>query len=359
MRPKTRRAAGLLTVALVSMPLALLVTGSSQAAPTLTIAEAQARLTALQTQEDAATEAYNSGQIAVTTASRQAAAAGDAVRRQTAKLARMQQGIAAFAVATYTGSGINGIDSLLAGGDPADMIRKAGTIDQIARANQGALTAIRAQELTLVSTQRTASDRAAAAKEQLQRLNAARTQVQQVIAQEQSVLSHLQAAQRAALEAQQAREQAASRAAARQALAAPAVATPRAAVSSTRTQQPAPQAGSGMVQTVLNAAYSQQGKPYVYGAAGPNSYDCSGLVLWAFAHAGISLPHSAAAQYGYGTHVTPSQLEPGDIVFFNEGGTIGHNGIYVGNGKMIDANHTGGWVGVRPLYPGLIGGTRL
>jgi len=118
-------------------------------------------------------------------------------------------------------------------------------------------------------------------------------------------------------------------------------------------------AGSGVAQTVLDAALSQRGKPYAYGAAGPDAYDCSGLVMWAFARAGISLPHSAAAQYGYGTHVPASALQPGDIVFYQEGGGIGHNGIYAGNGMMIDANHSGGWVDVRPLYGGLLGGTRL
>lgn len=112
---------------------------------------------------------------------------------------------------------------------------------------------------------------------------------------------------------------------------------------------------------MLAAAYSQRGKPYSYGAAGPDAYDCSGLVLWAFAQAGVSLPHSAADQYGYGTHIAPADLQPGDIVFFDEGGGIGHDGIYVGNGNMIDANHSGGWVDVRSMayYPGLIGGTRI
>ena len=63
--------------------------------------------------------------------------------------------------------------------------------------------------------------------------------------------------------------------------------------------------------------------------------------MWAFAKAGISLPHSAAGQYGYGTHVSYSQLQPGDLVFFDEGGGIGHVGIYAGNGTMVDAPHTG------------------
>jgi cell wall-associated NlpC family hydrolase len=110
---------------------------------------------------------------------------------------------------------------------------------------------------------------------------------------------------------------------------------------------------------VLAAALSQLGKPYQYAAAGPNTYDCSGLTMWAFAHAGISLPHSSQAQFDIGQPVGLGDLQPGDLVFYNEDGTIGHVGIYVGSGNMIDANHTGGWVGVRPLYAGFAGGRRL
>jgi cell wall-associated NlpC family hydrolase len=104
---------------------------------------------------------------------------------------------------------------------------------------------------------------------------------------------------------------------------------------------------------------SQIGKPYVWAGAGPDSYDCSGLTMWAFAHVGISLPHSAAGQYGYGTHVPVSQLQPGDLVFFADGGYIGHVGIYYGNGEMVDAPHSGSTVGIHALYGGLVGGTRL
>ncbi|MFT9077129.1 NlpC/P60 family protein [Ethanoligenens sp.] len=91
--------------------------------------------------------------------------------------------------------------------------------------------------------------------------------------------------------------------------------------------------------------YAQQfvGCAYVSNAAGPSSFDCSGLVMYVYAHAaGIGLPHSAAAQAGYGTAVSKSALQPGDLVFFSvKGGSIDHVGIYIGGGQMVNAEKPG------------------
>jgi cell wall-associated NlpC family hydrolase len=100
--------------------------------------------------------------------------------------------------------------------------------------------------------------------------------------------------------------------------------------------------------TALRAALSQRGKPYVWGAAGPDSYDCSGLVMWAFAQEGISLPHYTGSLWNSGMHVSQADLEPGDLVFF--GADIGHVGFYVGNGLMLDAPDTGAVVRVEPIW---------
>ena len=100
--------------------------------------------------------------------------------------------------------------------------------------------------------------------------------------------------------------------------------------------------------TALRAALTQRGKPYVWGAAGPDSYDCSGLVLWAFAQEGISLPHYTGDQWNSGMHVSRADLEPGDLVFFFA--DISHVGIYIGNGLMVDAPSTGQVVQVQPVF---------
>ncbi len=100
--------------------------------------------------------------------------------------------------------------------------------------------------------------------------------------------------------------------------------------------------------TALRAALTQRGKPYVWGAAGPDSYDCSGLVMWAFAQEGISLPHYTGSQWNSGMHVSRDDLQPGDLVFFFQ--DISHVGIYLGNGLMVDAPSTGQDVQVQAVF---------
>jgi peptidoglycan DL-endopeptidase CwlO len=98
---------------------------------------------------------------------------------------------------------------------------------------------------------------------------------------------------------------------------------------------------SGRVGKVLAYACAQLGDPYVWAAAGPGTFDCSGLTMQAWAAAGVSLPHNAEAQSHYGTRVAPTvaALQPGDLIFYHS--PISHVGIYVGHGLMIHAPHTG------------------
>lgn len=112
---------------------------------------------------------------------------------------------------------------------------------------------------------------------------------------------------------------------------------------------PPPAAKSGASAAVAYA-YAQLGKPYAWGAAGPGSFDCSGLTMMAWRAGGVGLPHNAAAQYSAVRHIPMSALQPGDLVF--QVG-LGHVGIYVGGGKVIHAPHTGDVVRVAALWPGM------
>ena len=89
---------------------------------------------------------------------------------------------------------------------------------------------------------------------------------------------------------------------------------------------------------VVQYAMSQLNTPYVWGGGAPGGFDCSGLVMWAYAQVGVSLPHSSYAQYGYGVPVSRDQLQPGDLVFFDG---LGHVGIYIGGDQFVHAPHTG------------------
>ncbi len=94
--------------------------------------------------------------------------------------------------------------------------------------------------------------------------------------------------------------------------------------------------------SVIDLAYSKLGCPYVWGAEGPNSFDCSGLTSYVFRKAGVSLPRTSSSQYGVGRSVSRSNLQAGDLVFFaTGGGGISHVGIYVGGGNMVHAPQTG------------------
>jgi len=100
---------------------------------------------------------------------------------------------------------------------------------------------------------------------------------------------------------------------------------------------------------VVGVAMGQLGKPYVWGTAGPSSFDCSGLVVYSYSQVGVSLPHSSYALWNAGVYVSRDQLEPGDLVFFDG---LGHVGIYIGGGQFIHAPHTGDVVKISSLNDG-------
>lgn len=107
---------------------------------------------------------------------------------------------------------------------------------------------------------------------------------------------------------------------------------------------------------VVSIARRYVGRPYVSGGNGPGGFDCSGFAKFVYAAAGISLPRTSQSQYEAGPRVSTSSLQAGDLVFYYS--PVSHVGIYIGHGMMIDSNHPGGSVGVRGLYPGLVGATR-
>ena len=158
----------------------------------------------------------------------------------------------------------------------------------------------------------------------------------------------------AAAQAQAAAQAAAAQAAAHTSQAATRVSTSPSAspVTTPGPVTPAPSPNGGASAAVA-AAMSKIGSPYVWGAAGPSTFDCSGLTMWAWAQAGVSLPHFTGSQLAVSHRISISELQPGDLVFFwgpGESGPPGHVGLYIGGGSMVHAPHAGSSVHVDSIY---------
>lgn len=104
------------------------------------------------------------------------------------------------------------------------------------------------------------------------------------------------------------------------------------------------------IEAAISAAESQVGTPYAWGGTGPDSFDCSGLVQWAFGEAGIDLPRITQDQVGRGSKVSYDNAQRGDLLYWSDGGFAYHVAIYLGEGRMIDAPNSGSQVGERDVY---------
>ena len=113
-------------------------------------------------------------------------------------------------------------------------------------------------------------------------------------------------------------------------------------------RMPASVPASGRASAAVNYALAQVGDAYVYGAAGPSAFDCSGLTMMAWAQAGVGLPHSSGAQMGSGTPVSSSSLQPGDLVFYYS--PVSHVGIYIGGGRIVHAANPSSGVQVAGVF---------
>ena len=217
-----------------------------------------------------------------------------------------------------------------------------------ARAAAASQEAFRAAALAQQATTAVQS----AEKQVLAQLAAQRTQVAAIDAQHTALLAALAAAQQISVDLAARRQQAlaaeaaraAAEAARQAALQAPAPGGPDGS------SDPAP---AGDAAAVVAYARAQVGLPYVWGAAGPRTFDCSGLTMRAWERAGITLPHFAADQYVRSRPVSYSQLRPGDLVFWSHDGSPGdiyHVAVYIGDDQMIEAPRTGMDVKIASLW---------
>ena len=261
-------------------------------------------------------------------------------------LRRAEKALANRVVAIYTsGESDSALDVLVGSRSLADIVDGLEAVDQVSQQDTLVLTDVRTFRKQ-VQRRRAYLKNAKARQAQLVAERAShKRSIESQLAERQSMLSSIRseiAEIRAAEQRRQAElaRQARARLAQPQPLI-PSLAAPAADTSSSQPSAPSPALPSPPPAThggVVGIAMQYLGTPYVYGGASPSGFDCSGFIMYVYAQVGVSLPHNAAAQYGYGTPVDRSQLQPGDLVFFNG---LGHAGIYVGGGSFIHSPHTG------------------
>jgi cell wall-associated NlpC family hydrolase len=321
---------------------------------------AQQQLNALNSSVDQAVEAYNQAQLALGQARAKADDAKARVAAAKASYATLQRGLSTIAAAAYRTGGTDQV-VLMMTSDPGDYLDKAAALDRVSQAQSDAIRQVQASRLQLEQTQESAGQAVASTQHVADTLAAEKRGIEAKVGQQEQLVTQLKAkqaeliriAEQKRAEAARLAQERASRAAARAAAEAAAAEAAAARVSQSTSGPSGPPPtyngpASGRAAVAVRFAYAQLGKPYQWGGAGPNSYDCSGLTMRAWGAAGVALTHSAADQYNEGTHIPTSALQPGDLVFF--GHPIEHVGIYIGNGKMIDAPHTGAYVRIEGAF---------
>jgi cell wall-associated NlpC family hydrolase len=319
-------AAALAAVATVALP-----GGIGSAHPSLSIRQVQARVNALNVRAERITEAYDSANTKVTTLTQQARLSGAQLRRDQAALAAVERRVARGAVAAYKTGGLDPALTLVSSGSPQIFLDQSSSLDEVARYDASQVAAATAAQRTVAGALVVHNAQVAKAKAALRSVASARQQIQSLLGQQRQLLSQLKASQRARLAAQAHAAQS------------------RAVAARTSYSPPPSYSGpaSGRASVAVQFAYAQLGKPYVYGGAGPDSYDCSGLTMRAWGAAGVALPHSAAAQQSMLPSVSLSALAPGDLVFY--GAPAYHVAIYIGGGQIIQAPHTGAYVEISSI----------
>ncbi len=291
--------------------------GAAGAAPQPSIGQVQAEVNSLQSKADATGQQYDQAVEQLSAARRQLAQVQREVAAAQNRFTTARSMVAQLAAAAFENSGQDSIGSLLTSNDPATVLTQGSLLVQQAGARSAQVTQFldAAKQLTQAQqhAQRTASGIAALQTQ----LAARKASLNKLIASKQATLDSLTAQQQSTV-----------------------AASTVGANGSTGTTTTATYTGptSTQAEKAVAFAFAQLGKPYQWGATGPNSYDCSGLAQAAWAAAGVSIPRTTYDQWAALPHVPLSAIEPGDLLYF-EG--IGHVAMYVGNGNAIDAPETG------------------
>ena len=296
---------------------------SANAAPSL--AQVQAKVRQLEEDATAAAEGAQEAKVklAVLTKTLNGIKAKAEVQGQT--VSSLQRSLGTIAIEQYKSGGFGQSFELLFSSDPTLYLSSAGSLEAITRRKSAQLRKFEAAQQRLNATTLTVNDKIALVAAAQKKLAAQSAMALSKLAEAEKLLSKLSKAERERLarlaEDEENADQASSLKAAKSA-----------------------NAVSGRAGIALKYALKQIGDRYVFGAAGMVTWDCSGLTMRAYQAAGVSLPHSSAAQSRMGKKVSFSSLKPGDLLFY--GRPVSHVGIYLGGGKMVHAPRSGSRVKV-------------
>lgn len=288
------------------------------------LADANARAEAANEQSMGAREALPVKRAEAARTTKAADAARGAVDAAHGRLEKAYTAVDQFTRSTFQGGDLDQLGALLSSPSPQAYLDKVSLLDTVSGTNRAALQGYLDASSAADAAQRDADARATDARRaaddaQQAVTDAARTKAEadRDVAAANAALASLSSADRAQLR------------------------------SGGITNFPTNIAGDTLGIAALRAALTRQGLPYVWGATGPGTFDCSGLVQWAFRQIGIAMPRVAASQQQVGRPVTPDQAQPGDLVFF--GDPAYHVGFYVGGGQFLEAPQSGDVVKVAPL----------
>ena len=310
-----KRSATAVSAGLLAGGLIITVGPTAGAAPKPTLSEVQAKLQKLTNQEQVLDQRYDQMKQDLSQASQRLTLVNQETARYKAKFETMRKQVARIAAQAYEDGQLTSTAALLTSDDPQSVLDQGSILMELSSANSAQMTEFINAARQLESAQQAAKNAKAAIITLQARLNGQRTVLVNTIDQQKKLLAQLTPVQQAPI-------------------------GPGGGNGGGGGTPPPVYKGPTNTQAekVVAFVYAQLGKPYVFGASGPDAYDCSGLTSAAWASVGISIPRTSEEQWAGLPHVPTSDMQPGDILVFNG---AGHVGIYVGGGMMIDAPHTG------------------
>ncbi len=317
---RDRKRIGRTTIACV----ALVSTGFVVASPVQAepdISDVRGRVDRLYHQAEQAQERYNDARLELEALSDQLGSLKADEKRQNSRLAVVREQVQESIVRQYQGESVSTVGQVVVSEDPGAFLGQLSTMSAFNDLQNDLFDSFSTEVDALDIRQDATAERKTEIAETTKALAEEKAEVEAKLSEAESLLGKLEDKERERL------------------------------LSASRgdfTRLPESVPASGRAAAAVKAAMAQVGDAYVYGAVGPNAYDCSGLTMMAWGQAGVGLPHSSSAQFGSGARVSQNDLQPGDLVFYYS--PISHVGMYIGNGMIVHAANPSSGVRVAGVF---------